>query len=145
AGAITRLLDMGVEAFLISSSLGGVLAQRLVRRICSECREEWNVSATVLQKMEALGAAQIKAQYYRGAGCEQCRGTGYRGRIGVFELLAVNPELRELILERRSSAEIKAAASQDMITMQQDAMRKAADGTTTLEEVLRVVSGDALE
>jgi len=134
-----------VEAFLISSSLGGVLAQRLVRRVCSECREEWNVPAMMLQKMEALGAEQMKTQYYRGAGCEQCRGTGYRGRIGVFELLAVNPELRELILERRSSAEIKAAARQDMVTMQQDAMRKAADGTTTLEEVLRVVSGDAME
>ena len=103
------------------------------------------VPTAVLQKMEALGAEQLKAQYYRGRGCEQCRGTGYRGRIGVFELLAINPELRELILQRRSSAEIKATARKKMITMQQDAMRKAAEGITTLEEVLRAVSGDAME
>ncbi|MCI0538984.1 MAG: GspE/PulE family protein [Verrucomicrobiales bacterium] len=145
AGAITRLLDMGVEAFLISSSLEGVLAQRLVRRICPLCREEWSVPPTVRQKLQALGTEQINAQYYRGTGCEECRGTGYRGRIGVFELLAINPELRELILQRRSSAEIKAAARKSMTTMQEDAVRKAAAGITTLEEILRAVSGDAME
>jgi len=145
AGAITRLLDMGVEAFLISSSLEGVLAQRLVRRICSQCRVELPVSTTVRQRMEAFGAVKMDGCYYHGKGCEECRGTGYRGRIGVFELLPVNPELRELILQRRSSAEIKAAAKKSMTTMQQDALHKAAGGITTLEEVLRVVSGDAVE
>jgi type II secretion system protein E len=145
AGAITRLLDMGVEAFLISSSLEGVLAQRLVRRICAACREEWQVPAAVLQKMEDFGAGQLNERSYRGAGCEECRRTGYRRRVGVFELLAISAELRELILQRRSSAELKAAARKSMITIQQDALRKAADGITTLEEVLRVVSGDAVE
>jgi len=145
AGAVTRLLDMGVEAFLISSSLEGVLAQRLVRRICSECRGEWSPPKPLRDKLAALGAGKIEGRFYRGKGCEECRGTGYRGRIGIFELLTVNPELRELILQRRSSAEIKNAAHKSMLTMHQDALQKAAEGITSLEEILRVSSGDILE
>jgi type II secretory ATPase GspE/PulE/Tfp pilus assembly ATPase PilB-like protein len=145
AGAVTRLLDMGVEAFLISSSLGGVLAQRLVRIICSNCRVEWPVPASMRHKLEALGAGQMEGRFCRGNGCEQCRDTGYRGRIGIFELLPITPELRELILQKRSSAELKAAAQKTMISLQQDALRKAAAGITSLEEVLRVASGDAME
>ena len=145
AGAVTRLLDMGVEAFLISSSLEGVLAQRLVRRICSHCRADWTVPEGMREKLANMGARQVEGRFYYGEGCEECRGTGYRGRIGIFELLAINPELRELILQRRSSAEIKAAAQKTMITMHQDALQKAADGITSLEEILRVSSGDGLE
>jgi type II secretory ATPase GspE/PulE/Tfp pilus assembly ATPase PilB-like protein len=136
---------MGVEAFLISSSLEGVLAQRLVRRICSECRSEWAPPQTLRSKLAALGAGKIEGRFYQGKGCEECRGTGYRGRIGIFELLAINAELRELILQRRSSAEIKSAANKSMLTMHQDALQKAAEGITTLEEILRVSSGDMLE
>src|SRR5213079_462006 len=109
-GAVTRLLDMGVEAFLISSSLEGVLAQRLVRRICTHCKSECPVSAAVRDRMETLGGHHVEGVFYHGTGCEECRGTGYRGRIGIFELLAVNGELRELILQRRSSAELRSAA-----------------------------------
>ncbi len=145
AGAVTRLLDMGVEAFLISSSLEGVLAQRLVRRICPDCRSETAVTTSMVKKMEALSARHLQGPYYTGKGCEECRGTGYRGRIGIFELLAITPELRELILQKRSSAEIKAAAHSTMLTMHQDALQKAAAGVTTLEEILRVSSGDQLE
>jgi type II secretory ATPase GspE/PulE/Tfp pilus assembly ATPase PilB-like protein len=145
AGAVTRLLDMGVEAFLISSSLEGVMAQRLVRRICSHCREPWPVPEAMRHKLEALGGRQINSQFYRGAGCDECRGTGYRGRIGIFELLPINPELRELILQKRSSAEIKNAAQKTMMTMHQDALEKAAQGVTTLEDILRVSSGDVIE
>ena len=145
AGAVTRLLDMGVEAFLISSSLGGVLAQRLVRIICGNCRVESPVPASMRQKLEALGAGQMEGRFCRGHGCEQCRDTGYRGRIGIFELLPITPELRELILQKRSSAELKAAVQTTMISLQQDALRKAAAGITSLEEVLRVASGDAME
>jgi type II secretory ATPase GspE/PulE/Tfp pilus assembly ATPase PilB-like protein len=144
-GAVTRLLDMGVEAFLISSSLEGVLAQRLVRRICSHCRVQSEVPAGVREKFEGLGAHQLEGPFYRGKGCEECRGTGYRGRIGIFELLAVNPELKELILQKRSNAELKATAQKTMVTMHQDALRKAAEGVTSLEEILRVSSGDMLE
>lgn len=142
AGAVTRLIDMGVEAFLISSSLEGVLAQRLVRRICPHCRVEAPVDSSIRAKFATLGERDLGNRYYRGAGCEECRGTGYRGRVGIFELLAVNPELRELILAKRSSAEIKAAATKTMITMHQDALQKAAEGVTSLEEIVRVSSGD---
>jgi type II secretory ATPase GspE/PulE/Tfp pilus assembly ATPase PilB-like protein len=144
-GAVTRLLDMGVEAYLISSSLEGVLAQRLVRRICSQCRVESPVSPALHDRMETLGARKIEGMFYRGAGCEECRGTGYRGRIGIFELLPIDTELREMILQKRSSAKLKAAAQRTMITMHQDALQKAAAGITSIEEILRVSSGDLLE
>ena len=144
-GAVTRLIDMGVEAFLISSALEGVLAQRLVRRICPHCRAECAVSATLRDQIEALGGGKIEGTFYRGGGCEECRGTGYLGRIGIFELLPVTGELRELILQRRSTAELKATAQKTMITMHQDALKKASAGITTIEEILRVSSGDLLE
>jgi type II secretory ATPase GspE/PulE/Tfp pilus assembly ATPase PilB-like protein len=145
AGAVTRLLDMGVEAFLISSSLEGVLAQRLVRRVCSVCKAEQPVPATVRARLKDLGANGLPEKLFYGAGCEECRGTGYRGRVGIFELLPVNAELRELVLQRRSSADLKASARKSMMTMFQDALEKAARGLTTADEVLRVVSGDVME
>jgi type II secretory ATPase GspE/PulE/Tfp pilus assembly ATPase PilB-like protein len=145
AGAVTRLLDMGIEAFLISSSLEGVLAQRLVRRICMQCRTHWAIPATVRDRLKALGADGLPDSVFHGAGCEECRGTGYRGRIGAFELMPINSELRDLVLQRRSSTDLKAAARKSMVTMFEDALGKAAEGLTTLEEVLRVVSGDAAE
>jgi type II secretory ATPase GspE/PulE/Tfp pilus assembly ATPase PilB-like protein len=142
AGAVTRLIDMGVEPFLISSSLEGVLAQRLVRRICPHCKMESAVPSALQAKVEALAAGRLEGVFYRGAGCEHCRDTGYLGRIGIFELLAVTPELREIIVQRKSSAEIKATAQKGMLTMHQDALQKAAAGVTSLEEILRVSSGD---
>lgn len=144
-GAITRLLDMGVEAFLISSSLEGVLAQRLVRKICPHCRVEAPVTAAVASKMETLGARELQNVFCSGKGCDECRGTGYRGRIGIFELLQITPRLKELILQKRSNAELKATAHKTMMTMHQDALQKAAAGITSLEEIIRVSSGDALE
>ena len=145
AGAVTRLIDMGVEAFLISSSLEGVLAQRLVRKICPNCRRESPPNASVRAQIQNLSAQPVEGVFFNGKGCDDCRGTGYRGRIGIFELLAVNPELQELILQKRSSAELKAAARKTMITMHQDALQKAAAGITSLEEIIRVSSGDSLE
>lgn len=145
AGAITRLIDMGVEAFLISSSLEGVIAQRLVRRICDNCRTEWAIPPAMLERLSALGTSHLNKKFYQGAGCEECRGIGYRGRVGIFELLAIRSELRDLIVQRRSSGEIKAAAQRNMITLQQDALDKAATGMTSLEEVVRVASGDTGE
>jgi type II secretory ATPase GspE/PulE/Tfp pilus assembly ATPase PilB-like protein len=144
-GAVTRLIDMGVEAFLISSSLEGVLAQRLVRRICPACRTETTPERSLLNQIEALSGTPLKGPFYRGAGCEECRGMGYRGRTGIFELLPITNELRALILERRANAELKAAAQRNMVTMHQDALQKVAAGVTTLEEILRVSSGDLLE
>ncbi|PWU09421.1 MAG: type II secretion system protein GspE [Verrucomicrobia bacterium] len=144
-GAVTRLLDMGVEAFLISSSLEGVLAQRLVRRICAHCKAHAPVDPAVRERLETLGAPVPDTNYYRGAGCDECRQTGYRGRVGIFELLAINNEMKELILQKRSNAELKAMARKTMLTMHQDALLKAAAGVTSLEEILRVSSGDLLE
>src|SRR5438552_2492346 len=117
AGAVTRLIDMGIEPFLISSSLEGVLAQRLVRRICPPCRQPAEVTAALRAKIQTLGARPLDGVFFRGAGCEECRGTGYRGRVGIFELLAITPELKEMILQRKSSAELKTAAQKSMITM----------------------------
>jgi type II secretory ATPase GspE/PulE/Tfp pilus assembly ATPase PilB-like protein len=121
------------------------LAQRLVRRICPLCREECEVSSAVRERLETIGAKRIEGTSYRGTGCEECRGTGYRGRIGIFELLVIGAELRELILQKRSTAELKAVAQKTMITMHQDALNKAASGVTSFEEILRVSSGDLLE
>ena len=97
------------------------------------------------EKFEALGAQDLKGPFYRGAGCEECRGTGYRGRVGIFELLPITSELRELITQKRSNAELKAVAQRTMVTMHQDALIKAAAGVTSLEEILRVSSGDLME
>jgi type IV pilus assembly protein PilB len=144
-GAVTRLLDMGIEAFLIASSLEGVLAQRLVRRICPNCRAEAPAAPAVRDRIEALGGRRIEGVFYKGAGCEECRNTGYRGRVGIFELLSLTPELKEMILQKRSNAELKSAAQRGMITMHQDALQKASAGITSLEEILRVSSGDLQE
>ncbi len=95
-GAVTRLLDMGVEAFLISSSLEGVLAQRLVRRVCPHCRVQTEAPPALVAKLEALGARRVAGPFYQGKGCPECRDLGYRGRVGIFELLAITPELREI-------------------------------------------------
>jgi type II secretory ATPase GspE/PulE/Tfp pilus assembly ATPase PilB-like protein len=142
AGAVTRLIDMGVEPFLISSSLVGVLAQRLVRRLCAKCRVEWQLTDALRTRLEIFSAGSASGVYYAPRGCEDCRGTGYRGRVGVFELLPISPELSELILQRRSSGQIKQAAEQTILTMQKDALQKARDGVTSVEEILRVCSGE---
>jgi type IV pilus assembly protein PilB len=144
-GAVTRLLDMGVEAFLIASSLEGVLAQRLVRKICPNCRAESPVASVLRDKMEVLGGRKIRGAFFSGQGCEECRNTGYRGRTGIFELLSLTPELKEMILQKRSNAELKSTAQKGMMTMHQDALQKASAGITSLEEILRVSSGDLQE
>jgi type II secretory ATPase GspE/PulE/Tfp pilus assembly ATPase PilB-like protein len=95
--------------------------------------------------MEALSGQPLNGTYYVGQGCEDCRGTGYRGRIGIFELLPISTELREVIVQKRSNAELRAKAIRTMFTMHQDALQKAAAGVTSLEEILRVSSGDILE
>jgi type II secretory ATPase GspE/PulE/Tfp pilus assembly ATPase PilB-like protein len=144
-GAVTRLLDMRIEAFLLASSLEGVLAQRLVRRICPKCRTESPLAPAMRDKIEAISGRKIEGVFHIGRGCEECRNTGYRGRVGIFELLSLTPELKEMILQKHSNAELKSAAQQSMVTMHQDALQKAADGITTIEEILRVSSGDFQE
>ncbi|HYE33125.1 MAG TPA: GspE/PulE family protein [Methylomirabilota bacterium] len=142
AGAVTRLVDMGVEPFLISSSLVGVLAQRLVRRLCPACRVEWDLSETVQARLRHLAGRDTSGPFFKSGGCEECRGTGYRGRVGVFELLTVTGTVRELIMQRKSSGAIKDATRDEVLSMQEDALRKARAGITSVEEILRVCSGD---
>jgi general secretion pathway protein E len=135
-GAITRLLDMGIEGFLVSSSLIGILAQRLVRVICPACKEPYKPQQDVIDKMEFL--PDNFATYY-GAGCEECRNTGYRGRTGIFELMAIDGEIRRLVLERASSDIIRQkAVSKGMQVLRECGWEKVKQGVTTIEEVLRV-------
>lgn len=135
AGATVRLVNMGVEPFLITSSLLGVLAQRLLRCICSECREEYKLSANTLKRL----SIDIEAQkFYKGKGCSKCLHSGYKGRTGTFELLVPDEKLRSHILSRASSEVIKRAACENgMKTLKENGIEKAKAGITTPEEVLR--------
>ncbi len=137
AGAVTRLIDMGIEPFLIASSLSGVLAQRLVRGICPHCRQETEYPEAILGE---LGLSAADGPFFKGAGCPACFNTGFLGRLGVFELLTVSEPIRRLVLERASSGEIVAqAVKQGSTTLRQDGAAKVRAGKTTPEEVLRVV------
>jgi general secretion pathway protein E len=135
-GALTRLLDMGIESFLVSSSLIGVLAQRLVRVICPACKEPFTPQQEVIDTVE-LNAADIKT--YHGTGCDQCRDSGYRGRTGIFELMLITEEIRQLVLEKASANIIRQRAiSQGMQVLRECGWQKVNEGVTTIEEVLRV-------
>jgi general secretion pathway protein E len=140
-GAITRLQDMGVEPYLVSSVLEAVLAQRLVRRICAACRTP---VAPEKADIDALGVEVTpQTRLYRGRGCDECRGTGYRGRTGIYELFPISEEARSLILRRAPSREIRRQAVEDgMVTLRLDGWAKACEGLTTVEEVLRVTQED---
>jgi type IV pilus assembly protein PilB len=138
---IPRLLDMGGEGYLITSTLNVAIAQRLVRRICPSCREETHPSREIIEGLNNLLGKKITNQkFYRGRGCEKCRQTGYRGRIGIYEVLELNEEIRQLILEKRSVDELnKTAIRSGMKTMLQDGLDKTNAGLTTIEEVVASV------
>jgi type IV pilus assembly protein PilB len=136
----TRLVDMGVEPFLISASMIGALAQRLARKICSKCKEEYVPQRELLLRVGFDPKMNPDAKFYRGAGCDVCRQTGYKGRVGLYELMRVNEEVSEMIVRRAPLSELKEAArANGMVTLQEDGLRKAKDGHTTIEEVMRVV------
>ena len=138
-GAITRLIDMGVEPFLVSSSLLGVLAQRLVRTICSECRETYRPLDSEVRELGLDPADLPEHGLYRGAGCATCMRTGYRGRTGIYELLTFSDAIRSAVLERTDSSTIRRVAmGEGMITLRRDGIRKVLTGMTTIEEVVRV-------
>jgi general secretion pathway protein E len=133
-GAITRLMDMGVENYLVASTLICVMAQRLVRRICHHCKVKQDVSEDILKKFNSS-----VREVWVGSGCDYCSGTGYRGRIGIFEVLPVGDEIRELIMQRATVKEIKdKAISLGMRTLREDGVEKVKRGVTTIDEVLRV-------
>lgn len=139
AGATTRLLDMGVEPFLVSSSVEGIMAQRLVRRVCSECGTTYQPDRADLPRDFELAS---NATLTRGTGCRACRETGYRGRLGLYELLSMTDELREMIMDRVNAPRIAAAAleSGDLKTLKEDGYAKAVAGQTTITEVMRALS-----
>jgi type IV pilus assembly protein PilB len=140
--AATRLIEMGVEPFLISASLIGVIAQRLARRICPHCKEVTKYDLEELAQRFGIDPSELDGKpLYRGRGCEQCRFTGYKGRIGIFEVFVMNTEIADLILRRAPISEIRdAAIASGMTTLLQDGWRKVVAGITTPEEVLRVVA-----
>ncbi len=135
-GAVTRLLDMGIEGFLVASSLIGVLAQRLVRVICPSCKEPFKPGQELIDKAEFF---LNNIETYHGSGCEDCRHTGYSGRTGIFELMVIDSEVRRLILDRASSDVIREnVVSKGMTLLRESGWNKVQEGITTIEEVLRV-------
>lgn len=139
AGALTRLLDMGVESFLLSSTLLGVLAQRLVRVICSECKAEVSPDSETLTTMGLSGAEPERIKFHEGRGCDTCRHTGYLGRTAIFEYLSIDDAIRREINEQSSTEKIRqTAVEKGMITLRQDGWQKVKAGVTTVSEVLRV-------
>ena len=139
AGSTTRLLDMGVEPFLVSSSIEGIMAQRLVRRICAECAQTFDPERAELPPDLDLPKGH---KLRRGTGCRECRMTGYRGRVGVYELLRVTEEIREMIMQRGNAHKIATAAlrSGDLVTLRQDGFTKVLAGLTSVEEVAQALT-----
>ena len=137
--AITRLIDMGIEPFLLASSVQGIMAQRLVRTVCAGCRRPVKVVKAMAQKFEAYGIPADSLKLAKGEGCDACNNSGYKGRAGIHELMVMTDEMRRLVLEKASSTILKELAlSEGLRTLYHDGLIKVADGLTTLEEVLRV-------
>src|SRR5436305_770493 len=137
-GAITRLIDMGVEPFLISSTLEAVLGQRLLRSICPNCRARYEPNTNTLDQLGLSRRELGEKKFYYGKGCDTCNETGYKGRKGIYELMRISDPLRELINERAPTVTLKQKAIElGMITLRQDGLRSVFDGDTTVEEVLK--------
>jgi type IV pilus assembly protein PilB len=140
---ISRLLNMGVEPFLITASVNLVLAQRLARKVCSDCRQPIKLEASVLTDMGFTKDQVGKGTLMKGAGCRVCNGTGYKGRVALYEVMRFNDTLKEMVLQGSSTAELKAAAIKGgMITLRMSGISKVLDGVTTTEEILRVTMAD---
>ncbi len=139
AGAITRLIDMGIEPFLVSSAMNAILAQRLVGVICPYCKEEYNPPIFSLKEIGLDEETISKTKFYRGRGCSECSQTGFRGRMGIYELLILDDEIKSLISRTSDSNDIKREAlRKGLITLRQDGAQKVLEGFTTVEEVIRV-------
>jgi type IV pilus assembly protein PilB len=143
--AIGRMIDMGIEPFLVASSVNLILAQRLVRRVCASCKRTIELDDEVLSELQ-LDAAEAKGKpISEGAGCIECNNTGYRGRQGVYEVMTMTPKLRDLTLDRASAGEIKKAAiGEGMLTLRRDGLEKLKRGITTVEEILKETAPDKL-
>lgn len=144
SSAVTRLVDIGVKPFLVSASLRAALAQRLVRKICSQCKTVYSPDPRVLQAIGINEIEAAKATFYHGEGCPKCNGIGYRGRMGIFEMFIVNEELQQMIYEGRTLVELRSKARElGMRPMREDGVRKVTSGLTTADEVLKVTMNEA--
>jgi type IV pilus assembly protein PilB len=133
-GTVTRLIDMGIEPFLVASATEGVVAQRLCRKICTKCREPYDPPPSMLEELEV----PPETKFYRGRGCDRCRNTGYHGRIGIFEVLKMNDRIRELVVTRPPTSAVRALGREyGMRTLWEDGMDKVLEGITTIDEVMR--------
>ncbi|MCD6165834.1 type II secretion system protein GspE [candidate division KSB1 bacterium] len=140
AGALTRMNEMGVESFLLASATIGVLAQRLVRKICEKCKKPYQPDKLLLERI-GITNPKKKLTFFRGEGCSACKNTGYRGRTGIYEILKVDDKIRELVLQDASSEKIRnVAITKGMRTLKQDGLLKCLQGITTIEEVMRVTN-----
>ena len=140
--AINRLTDMGVEPFLTASAVDCVIAQRLARRLCENCKRPVEIGKETLYEMRFPFGREPEEElrYHEAVGCDRCGGTGYRGRLGIYEMMIVTEEIKELVLRRVSTGEIsRAAEMNDMVRLRSDGLLKAAQGQTTIEEVFRTV------
>ena len=139
ASAITRLLDMGVEDFLLTSTINGIAAQRLVRTLCLHCREPYEALPEIAERLCAGNAHAGPVTLYRAVGCPHCQHSGYRGRSSIVEVLVMSDRLRQLVVSHAEAGAIRKVAIEDgMLTMHDHGMQKVRAGITTLEEVLRV-------
>jgi general secretion pathway protein E len=145
AGAVTRLVDMGVEPFLVASSMVAILAQRLVRTVCPHCRLEIEPTQEEWNKLGLRTEFACPEKVYKPVGCSECFKTGYLGRLGIYELMVIDDEIRQLVLQNVDANTIKKAAmSKGMTTLRDDGADKIARGLTSISEVLRVTQEDAL-
>jgi type IV pilus assembly protein PilB len=139
---VARLIDMGIPPFLVASSLVLIVAQRLGRRVCRECRAPYDADEELLVPYGHVPTGVGRCSFYKGKGCPTCNFTGMKGRVAIYEVLPITDEVRELILKNAPTADIRAAAQgQGMKTLRQSGLLKVLDGTTTIEEVLRVTLG----
>ncbi len=143
-GSLTRLVEMGIEPFLVSSSILAVLAQRLVRRLCPDCRAPYTPTTTEMQRI-GINAAGFAGKIYKGAGCKACRNTGYRGRLAIQELMVIEDDIRTLVMQNADAASIRRTCqAKGMKLLRQDGAERVFAGETTIEELLRVTQEDML-
>ncbi|MFC1621013.1 GspE/PulE family protein [Candidatus Omnitrophota bacterium] len=142
-GSVVRLVNMGVEPFLISASLIAIVAQRLIRKLCPKCKESYKPSDVIITDLRISKDKSKKAVFYKSKGCEHCFGTGYSGRLGICEILTLSPSIKNMILKHARESEIKEQARKEgMRTLREDGLIKVCEGVTSLEEILRVTVGD---
>jgi len=140
--AITRLINMGVESYLISAALNMILAQRLARRVCPKCRTAYDPPRTLRKALERMGYGMDK--FFKGAGCRKCRNTGYSGRCGIHEILLMNDELRDAVVSNASVAQLRRiGVASGMVTLRHDGIRKVREGLTSIDEVMQIAGESA--